>query len=134
MYTPYRVFDGDPKTAWLEAAKGSGIDESVTLTLDKEITVDEIRIMPGLFDTKWWKTNNRIKKLVAVASDQAITFNFADKMEEQGQKLPAPLKLTKIKFTIRDVYRSTGDDDTALSEISFYNAGKKVEMDMRGVK
>jgi non-ribosomal peptide synthetase component E (peptide arylation enzyme) len=90
--------------------------------------------MPGYFDTQWRKANNRIKKLVAVASDQAFTFTFTDKMEEQGKNLSTPLKLTKIKFTIKDVYRSTGDDDTALSEIGFYNAGKKVEIDMSGKK
>jgi hypothetical protein len=131
---PYRVFDNDPKTAWLEAVKGLGIDEAMTLTLDKEITIDEIRFMPGFFDTQWWKANNRVKKLVALASDQTITFNFADKMEEQAQKLPAPFKFTKIKFAIKEVYRSTGDDDTALSEIVFYNAGKKLDIDMSGVK
>jgi hypothetical protein len=134
MYTPYRVFDNDPKTAWLEAAKASGIDEAVSLSLDKEITVDEIQVMPGYFDPQWWKTNNRIKKLVAVATDQAITFNFEDKMEEQSKKLDKPLTFSKIKFAIKDVYRSTGDDDTALSEISFWNKGKKLEIDLSGVK
>jgi hypothetical protein len=90
--------------------------------------------MPGYFDPQWWKANNRIKKLVAVASDQAITFNFEDKMEEQAKKLDAPITFSKIKFAIKDVYRSTGDDDTALSEIGFYSKGKKIELDMSGVK
>jgi hypothetical protein len=134
MYTPYRAFDGDPKTAWLEAANGSGIEESITLSLNKEITVDEIRFLPGYFNSGRWQANNRIKKLIAVASEQTFTINFIDKMEEQSQKLPAPLKFSKVKFSIKDVYRSPGSDNTALSEITFYYQEKKVEIDMSGVK
>ncbi len=134
MYTPYRVFDGDPNTAWLEGAKGSGIDENITLVLDKEIAVDEIRFMPGYFDAQWWKANNRIKQLSVEAAGKTYTFDFDDKMEEQAKKLNAAITFNKIKFIVKEVYRSTGDDDTALSEISFYNQGKKVDLDMSGVR
>jgi hypothetical protein len=132
MYNPYRAFDSNPATAWLEKAKGAGIGETITLTLDTEITVDEIRFMPGYFDNQWWATNNRIRTLAAEAAGKIFTFDFIDVMKEQSKKLPAPLTFAKIRFTIKDVFNSNGDDDTALSEIAFYKGGRLIKLDASG--
>ncbi len=134
MYSPYRAFDGDYGTAWLENAKDSGIGESITLMLDREITIDEIFFMPGYFDNKWWQKNNRIKKIAVESAGKIFSFDFDDVMIDQTKTLPSPLTFSKIRFVIKEVYRSSGDNDTALSEVMFYHQNRKVELDMSGVK
>ena len=44
-YDAVNIFDGDPSTAWVEAAEGPGIGESLVFTLDRRI--DMLSIVPG---------------------------------------------------------------------------------------
>jgi hypothetical protein len=133
-YTPSKAFDCDLKTCWLEAAKDAGIGESITLKLDKDITVDKITIAPGYFDPKWWKSNNRIKKLKVKYGDEYKIIQFADKMEKQSLNLGEEIRFKEISFEIKDVYSSGKDNDTGISEIEFYYKGEKVEIDISGIK
>ena len=41
--------------------EGDGIGETIAVALSSEITVDEIRIMPGHFDARYWADNDRIR-------------------------------------------------------------------------
>jgi hypothetical protein len=125
---------GKPKTTWLEAAKGPGIGEAVTLKLDREITVDVIEFMPGFFDQKWWKSNNRVKQLKIIYGDESKVISFKDEMKPQKAKLKEPIRFSEITFEIMEVYPSGKDDDTGISEIAFYKDGEKIGIDISGVK
>ncbi|MBN1700036.1 MAG: SH3 domain-containing protein [Spirochaetales bacterium] len=132
-YTPAKIFDGNPVTAWLEAADGPGVGEAVTLKLDSEITVDEIEFMPGYFDPKWWKSNNRVKQLKIIYGNESKTITFRDEMKPQKAKLKEAIRFREIRFEIAAVYPSGKDNDTGISEITFYNNGEKVEIDTGGL-
>ena len=55
-------------------------------------------------------------------------------MKVQEVKLPAEIQFSRITFEITDVYLSGKDNDTGISEVEFYSKGKKVEIDVSGVK
>ncbi|MBN2535629.1 MAG: hypothetical protein JXB88_22315, partial [Spirochaetales bacterium] len=61
-------------------------------------------------------------------------FYFKDEMKMQEMKLPSEIQFSSITFEITDVYLSGKDNDTAISEIAFYRNGRKVEIDVSGVK
>ena len=128
-YHPVKLFDGDPKTMWIENAKGPGIGESVTVGFDQPVTVDEIQFMPGCFWPEYWKQNYRVKQLEVKLDDKVLTANFTDQMVVQSLKLPSAVTFTRAVFTIKDVYPTTKWEDTAISEIAFYNQGAKIDVD-----
>ena len=133
-YTPTKAFDGNLNTGWLEAAKGPGTGESITLKLDRVITVDEIRIAPGYFDPKWWKSNNRVKSLKVFYGITSKDIHFKDEMKTQEIKLSSEAQFSEITFEISSVYPSRIYNDAGISEIEFYYKGEKVEIDVSGVK
>ena len=128
-YHPVKLFDGDPKTMWIENATGPGIGESVTVGFEAPITVDEIQVMPGAFWKEYWKQNYRVKSLEVKLDDKVFSASFKDEMTVQSLKLSAPVTFKTAVFTIKDVYPTTKWEDTAISEITFYNQGVKVEVD-----
>ena len=128
-YHPVKLFDGDPTTMWIENAKGPGIGESVTVGFDAPVTADEIQFMPGAFWKEYWKQNYRVKKLEVKLDDKVFTASFKDEMTVQSLKLSSSVTFKTAVFTIKDVYPSTKWEDTAISEITFYNQGAKVEVD-----
>ena len=132
-YIPAKVFDRDLTTSWLESAEGPGTGESITLKLDREISIDEIRIAPGFFNPKWWKRNNRVKDLRIKYDTASRIISFKDEMTLQKVKLPGEIRFSEITFEITDVYLSGKDNDTGISEIEFYSKGKKVEINVSGV-
>ena len=128
-YHPVKLFDGDPKTMWIENAPGPGIGESVTVGFAQPVTVDEIQFEPGCFWPEYWKQNYRVKQLEVKLDDKTFTANFNDQMVVQSLKLPSAVTFTTAVFTIKDVYPTTKWEDTAISEIAFYNQGAKIEVD-----
>ncbi|MBN2443363.1 MAG: hypothetical protein JXJ04_18525 [Spirochaetales bacterium] len=134
MYHPAKVFDAKPETGWLENGEGFGMDEFIGIEFEQKITVDEISFMPGYFVKKWYKNNNRVKKIQVITENDELVFDFEDIMTEQRKTLPHPISFTSIRFFIKDVYKSEADDDTAISEICFYFQGSKIEFDMGDAK
>ncbi|MBN2440538.1 MAG: hypothetical protein JXJ04_04315 [Spirochaetales bacterium] len=132
--TPAKAFDNNPKTGWLEGVNSPGTGESITLKLNKEITVDEIAVAPGYFDSKWWKSNNRVKSLRITYGGTSRVLNFKDEMQMQKIKLAKEIRFSGITFEITEVYLSGKDNDTGISEIEFYYKGEKVAIDMSGMK
>ena len=129
-YHPVKLFDGDPKTMWIESAPGPGIGESVTVGFDLPITVDEIQFEPGCFWPEYWKQNYRVKQLEVRLDDKTFKVNFTDQMVVQSLKLPSAVTFTTAGFTIKDVYPTAKWEDTAISDIAFYNQGAKIDVDL----
>jgi ankyrin repeat protein len=128
-YHPSRAFDGNFETGWIDGEKRNpGIGTSIGLTLDRKITVDELKIAPGYFDKRWFKDNNRVKRLKIRLNDQIIEAAFKDEMKLQSIKLEKPVSFNYALFTIMDVYPSKSSDDTAISEIQFYIKGQRIKL------
>jgi hypothetical protein len=134
MYIPSVVFDDDPRTGWLESEEGPGIGEFIGLEFAEPITIDEIKILPGYGDEKWWAANNRVKKMEIKLDDYSVTATFIDKLITQRIKLDQPVQFKIGIFVIRDVYLSHKDNDAGISEIQFFYQGKKIDFMTREEK
>jgi hypothetical protein len=55
---------------------------------------------------------------------------FIDKMAARKGKLPAAKTFSRAKIIVKDVYKRGKDDNTCIAEIEFWNAGKKLELDL----
>jgi hypothetical protein len=132
-YHPWKASDGDPKTAWNEGVEGPGIGESLKIVLENDhrnpVVYDRIEIMPGFYDEKWYKKNNRIKKLQIIDGDFKYEATFVDGMNVKTINLPQPVFSTGIlSFIIKDVFGGEAYDETCISEISIFNDAVKYEV------
>jgi hypothetical protein len=128
-YHPVKLFDGDHKTMWIEGAKGPGFGENVAVSFAQPITADEIKFEPGCYWPEYWKQNNRVKSLDVKLDVKKYMASFKDEMTVQSLKLGSPVTFNAATFTIKDVYPTTKWEDTAISEIAFYNQGTKIDID-----
>jgi len=120
-----KLFDGKPASAWSEAAAGPGIDEMIFVEFKELTAVDEIEILPGFFNSRWFALNNRVKSMTIEAPPgDKIEAIFKDEMTAQRVPLEKDRKFKEFRFIIRDVYKGTRWDDTCISEIRFYYKGQ----------
>jgi len=126
-YGPENAFDGEPLTAWVEGVEGDGIGEYLGMTLDREITVDAIGVMPGYFDPPYFYTNNRVKSLRIETDQDLFTLELEDVMEEDMHYLPWNIRFSRIWIEITDVHPGK-DPDTCIAEITFYSNGQKIPL------
>ena len=119
-YDSEKAVDSKPRTSWIEASDGDGIDEWIKLDFGKEIEVDSIYILNGMGDISgdYYYKNNRVKKMLLEYSDgksETITLED-DNLKEQEIKIDK--KLTSyIKFSILEVYSGSKYDDTCIGSI-----------------
>jgi hypothetical protein len=129
-YHPARAFDGVPETGWSEGAAGSG----VAITFTKPVTVDRIAVMPGWFDARFFRMNNRVRSMAIQADTFKTTASFADSMTAQNVSFAglgkSPFTFTTITFMITEVYRGTDWDDTPIAEIAFFMNGEQMFVDL----
>jgi hypothetical protein len=118
-YPAFNAADGNPSTAWAEAAEGSGIGEKLTVTFPVSRHVSEVRVLPGYAKTEaLFRKYNRPKVLDVEFSDGTkTTLSLAD--EPSLQRFPVSVDAEWAKVTIADVYKGTTRDETYLSEIEF---------------
>jgi hypothetical protein len=118
-YPAYNAVDGNPSTAWAEAADGSGVGEGFTVTFPVKRGVSEVRVLPGYAKTEaLFRKYNRPKVLDVEFSDGTKTsLSLAD--DPSLQRFPVSVDAEWAKVTIADVYRGTTRDETYVSEIEF---------------
>ena len=127
-YDADNVRDLLSETAWVPAANG-GINESLTVTLDKPTHVDQIGIIPGYGKNEaLYFANNRVQELaISVNNGPAITATLPDEFIAFGPSSYKGYALVNlanysgdartITLTIRKVYRGSKYNDTCISEI-----------------
>jgi hypothetical protein len=118
-YPAFNAADGNPSTAWAEAADGPGIGEMLTITFPVSRGVSEIRVLPGYAKTEaLFRKYNRPKTLeVEFSNGTKTTLSLAD--EPSLQRFPVSVDAEWAKVKILDVYKGTTRDETYLSEIEF---------------
>lgn len=126
-YTADKTTDGDNSTAWLEGAKGNGINEWIEFSANTEQYVNGFILFNGYQkNEKTYINNGKIKKLLVTFSDNSTleyelpkqTFN--DSQKGHTIKFENPIKTKTIRFTILDVYKGAYYEDTGINEIKFY--------------
>lgn len=117
-YSSKQVKDKDFSTAWIEAERDAGINETITINYGEEKEISRIGIVPGYGrDGDIYNENNRVKKLTLEFSDGSIVEKdledrYAMHMLDFDQR-----KTSSIKITIKEVYSGSKYNDTAISEI-----------------
>lgn len=134
-YSPLKAFDSSPSTCL--AVPKKSMDEYGFLRVGflNETEIDGISIEPGFFDDKYYYLNYRIKKIkitiskVGTSEDEIFTFDFVDEMKDQYCKFPRRVKCKYITFDIIELYKTDKDQDICISEISFFNKSKKLDLE-----
>jgi hypothetical protein len=133
-YHPAQVFDGDPETGWSENAAGAGIGSWVEVRLEQPVTIDKLTVMPGWFQSQYFRRNNRIKSMQILLDDFSLTAEFKDTMQGQDVVLKTPRTFTRARFIIKDVYQTADWNDTPLAEVRFFLNGEYIIIDTTGIK
>ena len=120
FYGPDNMLDNDPLTAWNEGSDGDGSGEVLEIGLRQSTSADFLTIMPGYFDARWHKANNRVKTLevtLLISDDVSMerSYSLKDEMVEQRLDLERVFFDT-IRLRIVDVYRGEKWNDLAISE------------------
>jgi hypothetical protein len=129
-YCADKAFDNRTDTVWAEGVTGPGTGESITITLQHAIDIDAVEIMPGYFDPRYWKANNRIRRFELKTGDSTWkeTFLCQDKRTAQRYQLSRRISAKEIIFTVLESYKGTKWDDTCLSELVFLSRAKSYEL------
>jgi hypothetical protein len=111
------------RNAWVEGVDGSGIGESVTLTLKKPAKVGRMGIRNGYTKTRelYFANNRAMQFNVSINDGKPFKVEVPDEHLEEElfwfdlPKSPAPVK--SIKLEIAAIYPGKTYQDTAISEI-----------------
>jgi hypothetical protein len=128
-YHPVMAFDGISETSWNEGVAGFGKGEWLRIDLYDEILVDAITIMPGYYNKKWYRANNRISKIGVeiLPSYDYMSFDFIDGMDVKKIEFTAR-KLKSVRFSIEDVYSGAEYDDSCISEVCFFYKNRQIQL------
>lgn len=103
---------------WIEGVPGYGVGEYLDIEFDKP--VKEIQILNGFvdFDRKYlFKENSRVKKILIESMDGSFSKEYELKDLVEFTDIIFPKLSSKIRITIKDVYKGEKYDDTCLSAI-----------------
>lgn len=132
-YHPNYILDGDPATAWVEGADGSGRGEWVRIHVSPVESASKIRIRirNGYHKSKPLHAKNaRLKKLELVALPSGTTHaaELADDMSWQELSFEQPTgKLEAIELRALDVVEGSAYTDLCVSDVELYVTGLTVE-------
>lgn len=144
-YLADNVFDGNVRTAWIEGADKYGIGESINIHFPVTGPQATVCYLVNGYnkDEQTWKNNSRVQSLNLFLDDELIALVYLqDSRDEQYFILPDTIpnhkdptlyktmlfnddsiKVSTLKFEIREVYEGDKYDDTAISEIWFDGIG-----------
>lgn len=119
LYEANHLIDETEKS-WVEGEDGSGIGTVITINFSKTEKIQTFYIKNGYGDFKHYYANNRVKTLQCGFQKRGAAFiNLEDKPGFQKVEFDIPVETNKLVLTIKDVYKGTKYDDTAIAEISF---------------
>ena len=126
-YTADKTLDGDNTTAWLEGAKGDGINEWIEFSSDTEQYVNGFILYNGYQkNEKTYINNGKISKVLVTFSDgtkleyELPKQTFKESQKGNTIKFTETIKTKSIRFTILSVEKGAYYQDTAINEIKFY--------------
>jgi hypothetical protein len=128
-YAPANALDGDPLTAWAEdpEERRSQIFE---IHFRGPVRADTIKMMPGYFDSRYWREYNRIVNVKITLDDREINADFSDEMTDQTILLPdRPTVFSTVKIEVRGYKRGRTYNGMCISEIQFFSEGKQIWFD-----
>lgn len=123
----HHAHDLSLRHAWVEGVPGPGIGQFVTYYFKNDAPrINQINVYNGYVKSPaLWQANGRVKKLKLWVNNQPYAeLNLKDTPALQSFAVPllghrADKKDLVLRFEIREVYRGTKYEDTALTEVFF---------------
>lgn len=115
-YAVDKLYDGDPRTSWVEGQIDDGIGEWAEISIEPQAEIDTIEIMPGYFEERFWSLNNRVARMrITLTGDggtESIEHTFRDEMTSQrieiGSRRVSKIRLESLVENWGDVVKSRG--------------------------
>lgn len=112
------AIDGDPATAWTEAARGPGTDEWLEVTMATEVSVRRILIWDGdQRDEEHFRENGRAAVVRIEVADRQFRVRLQDIKGPQAVDLPEPVVADRVRVVVEDAIPGERYTDLAISEI-----------------
>jgi|WetSurMetagenome_2_1015567.scaffolds.fasta_scaffold134016_2 hypothetical protein len=124
-YGVTNLLDGDVTTAWNEGSDGNGIGEWVQFNFSQDVVLSRIEIANGYQkDDDRFSGNPRVQSIKVEYSNG--TSQLVDLLDSKEMQIITPTRqpITSLRIVIVSVYPGTEWDDTALSEVRFWEAAK----------
>lgn len=126
-FGPEQAVDSNPKTVWVEGARGHGLGYWIMLRFDQTKPVRYLGIENGFgkqVDSERWEQLSRVKDALIETSDGLVErVRLKDTDQPQFVDLGRETQPTWIRLTILSVYPGTKWQDTALTEFWAMPAG-----------
>lgn len=118
-YQPGYLFDGRTDFGWVEGAKGPGVGESLTLTLEQPVELVALELWNGYQrSVDHYRKNARAKQLqLSVDGGPAVALAVEDVQGPQRLVLPKPLQGRVWRLVVGQVYPGSKYPDMVLSEL-----------------
>lgn len=118
-YTPDKLFDGDPATAWCEGVRGDGAGESVIVTIQGGAPFRRMIVRNGYGKSEAAYLDNSRPRTVEIATDTGVRFQevLPDNPSDHYLMLPGPAIYGQVRMTILDVYPGRKYADTCIGDI-----------------
>ena len=131
-YAAGAAFDGLVSTAWVEGVNGDGIGESLLVVFDDPIYIDAIRVLPGYFDERFHRANNRVAVLsvdvLLGGAAKSYVFDYTDQMTSQVHHFGEGFRAEGIRLAIDGVYPGSRWQDTPIAEVELLNDGSTIPL------
>ena len=124
-YGVTNLLDGDVTTAWNEGSDGNGIGEWVQFNFAQDVVLSRIEIANGYQkDDDRYAGNPRVQSIKVEYSNG--TGQLVDLLDSKQLQIITPTRepITSVRIVIVSVYPGAEWDDTALSEVRFWEAAK----------
>jgi hypothetical protein len=134
-YGPELMTDGKVATMWVEGEGSAGLGKYIGVKFEGTVELAKVRIWGGCFaDADFWKRHNRVAVLELKYPDfTSEQFEIKDEMTPQWLVLKSAKQLDNLKIYLRRVYNGSTWNDTAVTELEFFDA-QGPEGDVDGLK
>jgi hypothetical protein len=123
VYAAENMLDEQVSTMWVEGEGSAGLGKYIEVKFDGEVELAKIRIWGGCFiDEEFFERHNRLAQIEFKFTDfTSQKFDINDEMIPQWLELEEPKSVEKVKIYLRRVHEGNTWNDTAISQIQFFD-------------
>lgn len=119
LYDVTHLID-ETELSWVEGETDAGIGTQITINFAEKIELKTFYIKNGYGDFEHYYTNNRVKAMICEFQHRGgADVILEDKPGFQKVEFDIPVSTNKLILTIKEVYKGSKYDDTAIAEINF---------------